>query len=96
MPAFISLTSGTTGRPKGIVIDHERMLLRSLFDAERIEGPLLNPLPLSFSASRTHAFSALLQGSAVFFYPLLFSAQQLAETILAGEANSLCAVPKQY
>ena len=31
--AFISLTSGTTGRPKGIVIDHERMLLRSIFDS---------------------------------------------------------------
>jgi long-chain acyl-CoA synthetase len=93
VPAFISLTSGTTGRPKGIVIDHERMLLRSLFDAEPIEGPLLNPLPLSFSASRTHAFSALLQGSAVYFYPLLFSAQQLTETILLGRANSLCAVP---
>jgi long-chain acyl-CoA synthetase len=92
-PAFISLTSGTTGRPKGIVIDHERMLLRSVFDAERLEGPLLNPLPMSFSASRTHAFSALLQGSAVYFYPLLFSAQQLADTLLAGEAKSLCAVP---
>lgn len=91
--AFISLTSGTTGRPKGIVIDHERMLLRSIFDAERLEGPLLNPLPLSFSASRTHAFSALLQGSGVYFYPVLFSAEQLAEAILAGEANSLCAVP---
>jgi long-chain acyl-CoA synthetase len=92
-PAFISLTSGTTGRPKGIVIDHERMLLRSILDAGRLEGPLLNPLPLSFSASRTHAFSALLQGSAVYFFPLLFSAQQLADAILAGEANSLCAVP---
>ena len=91
--AFISLTSGTTGRPKGIVIDHERMLLRSIFDTERLEGPLLNPLPMSFSASRTHAFAALLQGSAVYFYPLLFSAEQLAETIIAGEANSLCAVP---
>jgi long-chain acyl-CoA synthetase len=91
--AFISLTSGTTGRPKGIVIDHERMLLRSIFDAERLEGPLLNPLPLSFSASRTHAFSALLQGSGVYFFPMLFSAQQLADAILAGEANSLCAVP---
>lgn len=91
--AFISLTSGTTGRPKGIVIDHERMLLRSIFDAERLEGPLLNPLPLSFSASRTHAFSALLQGSGVYFFPRLFSAQQLADAILAGEANALCAVP---
>ena len=54
---------------------------------------MLNPLPLSFSASRTHVFSALLQGSGVYFYPLLFSAQQLADTMLAGEATSLCAVP---
>ncbi len=91
--AFISLTSGTTARPKGIVIEHERMLLRSIIDTERLEGPLLLPLPLSFSASRTHAFSALLQGSAVYFYPLLFSAEQLAETILAGHASALCAVP---
>jgi acyl-CoA synthetase (AMP-forming)/AMP-acid ligase II len=91
--AFISLTSGTTGRPKGIVIDHERMLLRSALDAERLDGPLLNPLSLSFSASRTHVFSALLQGSGVYFYPMLFSAQQLADTLLAGEATSLCAVP---
>jgi acyl-CoA synthetase (AMP-forming)/AMP-acid ligase II len=92
--AFISLTSGTTGRPKGIVIDHERMLLRSIFDSsEPVKGPLLNPLPLSFSASRTHAFSALLQGSAVHFHPVLFSAQQLAEAIMTGEVNSVCAVP---
>jgi long-chain acyl-CoA synthetase len=92
-PAFISLTSGTTGRPKGIVIDHERMLLRSALDAARLQGPLLNPLPMSFSASRTHVFAALLRGSGVYFYPLLFSAQQLADTLRAGEANALCAVP---
>ena len=92
-PAFISLTSGTTGRPKGIVIDHGRMLLRSTFDAERLDGPLLNPLPLSFSASRTHVFSALLQGSGVYLFPMLFLAQQLADALLAGEATSLCCVP---
>jgi acyl-CoA synthetase (AMP-forming)/AMP-acid ligase II len=92
--AFISLTSGTTGRPIGIVIDHERMLLRSIVDLwQRLEASLLNPLPLSFSASRTHVFSALLQGSAVNFHPVLFSAQQLAEAILASGATSVCAVP---
>ena len=91
--AFISLTSGTTGRPRGIVIDHERMLLRSIFDVERLDGPLLIPLPMSFSASRTHAFASLLQGSGVYFFPLLFSAQQLADIILTGEAKALCVVP---
>ena len=92
--AFISLTSGTTGRPKGIVIDHERMLLRSIVDSsQRLGGSLLNPLPLSFSASRTHTFAALLCGSAVYFHPLLFSAQQLAEAIVAWEVTSVCAVP---
>jgi len=91
--AFISLTSGTTGRPKGIVINHKQMLLRSICDAERLDGPLLNPLPLSFSASRTYTFSSLFQGSGVYFFPLLFSAQQLADAILDGMANGLCAVP---
>jgi acyl-CoA synthetase (AMP-forming)/AMP-acid ligase II len=69
------------------------MLLRSTFDAERLEGPLLNPLPLSFSASRTYVFSALLQGSGVYLFPMLFSAQQLADALLAGKATSLCCVP---
>jgi long-chain acyl-CoA synthetase len=92
-PAFISLTSGTTGRPIGIVIDHERMLLRALADVSGVEASLLNPLPLSFSASRTHVFSALFQGSAVHFHPVLFSAQQLGEAIRTGEATAVCAVP---
>jgi acyl-CoA synthetase (AMP-forming)/AMP-acid ligase II len=70
------------------------MLLRCTFDAaERLEGPMLNPLPLSFSASRTHTFAALLQGAPVYFYPVLFSPQQLADSLRAGEARSFCAVP---
>lgn len=93
-PALIGLTSGTTGRPVGIILDHERALLRFTFDREQHFGALmLNPLPLSFSASRSHTFAALLKGAAVYFYPLLFSAPELAEAALASKATSICTVP---
>jgi long-chain acyl-CoA synthetase len=92
--ALISLTSGTTGRPMGIVLDHERVLLRSISDpSSRYGATLLNPLPLSFSASRSHTLAALLHGAAVFFHPVPFSAQELAEAILAWKISSLCTVP---
>jgi long-chain acyl-CoA synthetase len=93
-PAVITLTSGTTARPIGIVLDHEAMLLRSICDLSLPYGEtLLNPLPISYSASRSHTFSALLLGSSVFFHPALFSPQELAESIRARRATSVCAVP---
>ena len=93
-PAFISLTSGTTGRPLGVVVDHDRALLRFIFDLSQRFGPtLLNPLSLSFSASCIHTFSAMLRGSAVCFHPILFSPQQLADAIVATQATSVCTVP---
>jgi acyl-CoA synthetase (AMP-forming)/AMP-acid ligase II len=54
---------------------------------------LLNPLSVSFSASRTHTFGALIQGAGVFFQPAIFSADELVETVLSRGATSLCAVP---
>ena len=93
-PALISVTSGTTGRPVGIVMDHERVLLRSLCDCpQRFGTLLLNPLSVSFSASRTHTFGALIQGAGVFFQPAIFAADELVETVLSRGATSLCAVP---
>ncbi len=93
-PAAISLTSGTTGRPNGIVIDHERLLLRSLFEPFQPFGStLLNPLPLSFSASRTYTLGALLQGTTVRFHPALFSAAELADTLVSANVTSACVVP---
>jgi long-chain acyl-CoA synthetase len=92
--ALISLTSGTTGRPLGIVLDHERALFRYIYDpSQRFGTSLLNPLSLSFSASFTHTLSALLHGSAVHFHPVLFSTEELAEAIRAWEVTSVCGVP---
>ena len=56
-------------------------------------GCLLNPLSLSFSGSRSHTLSALLQGATVRFYPVLFSSEELAEAIVAWKVGSFCAVP---
>jgi long-chain acyl-CoA synthetase len=93
-PALISVTSGTTGRPVGLALDHERVLLRSLSDcSQRFGTLLLNPLSVSFSASRTHTFAALMHGAGVFFQPAIFSADELVETVLSRKATSLCAVP---
>ena len=92
--AVISLTSGTTERPIGIVLDHEQVLLQAIFDlSQKFGTSLLNPLPLWFAGSRNHTFGALLKGSAVCFHPMLFSAQELTEAILATKATSVCAVP---
>jgi acyl-CoA synthetase (AMP-forming)/AMP-acid ligase II len=54
---------------------------------------LLNPLPLSFSASRTHTLAVLLQGGTVYFHPVIFSAGELADAILTRRVDSVCAVP---
>ena len=91
--AFISLTSGTTSRPIGFILDHERALLRFLTAPSQHGAALLNPLSLSFSGSRTHTFSALFHGAAVRFHPVLFSPEQLAEAILAWNVTSVCVVP---
>jgi long-chain acyl-CoA synthetase len=91
--AFISLTSGTTAQPIGIVLDHDRALLRFIINLSRPYGAcLLNPIPLSFSASRGHAFRALLHGSAVISPPVR-SVQELAEAVVKLKATSLCVVP---
>jgi acyl-coenzyme A synthetase/AMP-(fatty) acid ligase len=93
-PALISLTSGTTARPVGFVLDHDRALFRSITPLpNHYGGSLLNPLALSFSGSRSHTLSALLQGAAVHFFPVLFSPQELAEAIVAWKVGSICAVP---
>lgn len=96
-PAFISLTSGTTGRPLGIVIGHRTLLLRSMgygFEgAYPFGGRFLNAYPLSFSASRNHTVGQLLRGATVQFHPPIFGAGELIEKVNAHGVTFLFAVP---
>lgn len=96
-PALISLTSGTTGRPLGIVMSHRTILLRALgygLEADYpIGGVFLNAFPLSFSASRNHTFGQLIRGATVHFHPPIFSAGELVERVNTLGATFLFAVP---
>ena len=91
--AVISLTSGTTGQPTGVGLDHHTMLLRSACGFQRFGTVFLNPLLLSFSASRSYTLNALLRGVTVYFYPILFAAEELTDAILARKVTSACFVP---
>jgi long-chain acyl-CoA synthetase len=96
-PALISLTSGTTGRPLGIVLGHEQLLFRLASNLQlgprRPGGRLLNPMPVSSSGPRNQSLSQLFDGGVVYFHPPLFSAGELAEAVLSKAATAVCVVP---
>lgn len=96
-PAVISLTSGTTARPLGIVMGHRTLLLRALGYALESDYPMgarfLNAYPLSFSASRHHTLGHLVRGGTVLFHPPTFGAAELAHRVQAEAIDFLFAVP---
>lgn len=80
-PLIYSLTSGTTGEPKLMVVTHEQLLARCLNRAVQSmflpTDRFLNTLALAFTAGREHALSAVLIGATLSLYPLLFDAKEL-------------------
>jgi acyl-CoA synthetase (AMP-forming)/AMP-acid ligase II len=75
-PMIYSLTSGTTGAPKAIVLTHEEMFGRlTSFFAERIiraDDRILSPLPLAYSAGRVLALTTLTFGASLIMFPTMF------------------------
>lgn len=98
VPAYIALTSGTTGRPLGILMDHRALLIRCMAYALQSNYPrehpvFLNAYPLAFSASRNHALAHLLCGGTIHFHPPTFGPMELAERVNEIGASFLFAVP---
>ncbi|MEO8545515.1 MAG: class I adenylate-forming enzyme family protein, partial [Burkholderiaceae bacterium] len=98
-PLLISLSSGTTGRPKGPMITHRHFLRR--FHTHWISLGLnansryVNATPLYFGGGRTFVLSVLFSGGTVILHAPPFEPESLAQVVQQHDANALFLVPTQ-
>jgi acyl-CoA synthetase (AMP-forming)/AMP-acid ligase II len=100
MPLVMSLSSGTTGRPKGPVLSHGQLLSR--FWTHWIDIGLnsrhvyLAATPLYFGGGRSFAMSQLFSGGTVVLFPPPFKPEQLLAEVARRGATASFLVPTQF
>lgn len=97
-PATIVFTSGTTGRPKGVVLSHRNILVNAADCCSAVpvteSDRLLSFLPLSHTFERTTGYYApMLQGAEIAYTR---SIDQLAEDLQVMQPTILISVPRIY
>lgn len=99
-PLLLSLSSGTTGRPKGPLIAHRHFLAR--FRTHWINLGLngrdrfICATPLYFGGGRTFAMSVLFSGGTLILKPPPCAPQDLIACVASEQATSLFLVPTQF
>jgi acyl-CoA synthetase (AMP-forming)/AMP-acid ligase II len=99
-PFVLSLSSGTTGRPKGPLIAHRHFLAR--FRTHWINLGLngldrfVCATPLYFGGGRTFAMSVLFSGGTLILKPPPCAPEELVACVAAERATSLFLVPTQF
>ena len=97
LPLLMSLSSGTTGRPKGPVVTHEQFLRR--FWTHWIDLGLnsreiyISATPMYFGGGRTFTMSLMFSGGTAVLFPPPYKPQELAAEIAARNASSAFLVP---
>ncbi len=98
-PFVLSLSSGTSGRPKGPLIEHRHFLAR--FRTHWINLGLngrdrfICATPLYFGGGRTFAMSVLFSGGTLILKPPPCAPQDLITCVASEQATSLFLVPTQ-
>lgn len=96
--ASIVYTSGTTGRPKGVMLTHKNMLANAYAGMRSValtpQDCLLSFLPLSHTLERTVGYyAAMMSGSSVAYNR---SIPQLGEDLLLIKPSVLVSVPRIF
>lgn len=97
--ASIVYTSGTTGRPKGVMLTHENMLWNAFYASQCADFDISNEVFLSFLP-----MSHTLERTGGYYLPMLIGAEvayarsiaQLAQDLLTIRPTVLVSVPRIY
>ena len=96
-PAVLSLSSGTTGRPKGPMLSHAQFVARFVFQQKTLgmsaSDTYLSATPLYFGAGRGLAMGCLHAGGTVALFPPPYEPAQLVEAAARHRATVLLLVP---
>lgn len=99
MPLLLSLSSGTTGRPKGPVVTHQQFLRRFWTHwmdlGLNARETFVSATPLYFGGGRTFCMSLLFSGGTVVLFPPPFRPEELAAEVARRGATSAFLVPTQ-
>ena len=96
-PVVLSLSSGTTGRPKGPALSHRQFLARWITQFVTLtfseHDRYLNAIPLYFGGGRSFSMSALYAGATVVLFPPPYEPEALIEAAARHRATTTLLVP---
>lgn len=96
-PLVLSLSSGTTGRPKGPMLTHAQFTSRLIIQWVTLgfsqHDRYLSATPLYFGGGRSFAMGSLFSGGTVILFPPPYEPQALVEAVAAYRATTLLLVP---
>ena len=91
IPLLMSLSSGTTGRPKGPRLTHSQFMARyrvfSINLGFHSQDRFLSATPLYYGGGRTFALAMLYMGGTVVMLPPPYEASELCEALEIGRAS---------
>ncbi len=97
MPLLISLSSGTTGGPKGALVTHQQMYERFINQwvtlSFNVTDRFVSVTPMYFGGGRSFTMSFLAAGATVILDPLPHTPEALVELIRTSRASVTFMVP---
>jgi acyl-CoA synthetase (AMP-forming)/AMP-acid ligase II len=95
MPLVLSMSSGTTGTPKGPLATHAMQITRALTGVITGDDVVMVATPLYFGGGRNFALSGVFRGGTVILRPPPCTPQDLVATALAERVTYTFLVPTQ-